>query len=622
MRLLSALALPVFLFLAGCQLDPSNDNAGAAKGPVDPKKTEWEPLPEGRSFLHTADDSDGTPVYTPVKFVEDMAVIDGDIIIAKGDSALNALRAQLVDPRVEKPAALGKATGFVRNTAYTGNPNAWPNGVIPYFIGGGVSRQLIEEAVWEFNQGGGVTYVPYDSKYSSYVVFVPIAGTSSYSQVGMVNGPQVIQLSTNATRAAIMHEMCHAAGMYHEQSRPDRNSFVTVTTTGRDDSGWYNGGWSMPADGSTIGDYDYTSIMHYATGLYVFKYANGTTYKVNMVAKDGRFISNSTLSATDKLSLWGLGVSANPLRAVAVKVGLTGKLTKVFTTSANNVTKKWMCIYDPVSGNANILAMNADNTIGASVQNYNVGAGFNIIAPYKSSLTNYCMLFYSSSGPAKMYNLSAAAGTISSLISATIWTQGWVTIEHYQSDSKQLFFLQSGSYTTNICPITAAGTLGLPTLNQRWMFWVYAKPFYIETSPSVFTTYFVFRMNDGFTRIRQMPGDGTLGNTVVDLQLPNIPTVGVWQSVTKAYMALSTNALLYIYDMDNAGFRTAGGTAIFRVVNIGFGINRMDAANDLASINNSSAFINNKVWDFKHLLTWQRSDLLDATFTGWGAPFH
>ena len=49
-----------------------------------------------------------------------------------------------------------------------------------------------------------------------------------WSYVGMTGGSQNISIAPGCTSLIPVHEIFHALGRLHEQSRPDRDNFVTV----------------------------------------------------------------------------------------------------------------------------------------------------------------------------------------------------------------------------------------------------------------------------------------------------------------------------------------------------------------------------------------------------------
>ncbi len=62
------------------------------------------------------------------------------------------------------------------------------------------------------------------------------------------------------------HEIGHALGLYHEQSRPDRNNYVTVVTSNIDPTSLFNFNMIDTALISTYNiPYDYGSVMHYSS---------------------------------------------------------------------------------------------------------------------------------------------------------------------------------------------------------------------------------------------------------------------------------------------------------------------------------------------------------------------
>eukprot|EP00908_Phaeocystis_cordata_P017071 Transcript_28406.p1 GENE.Transcript_28406~~Transcript_28406.p1 ORF type:complete len:735 (+),score=129.99 Transcript_28406:138-2342(+) len=108
-----------------------------------------------------------------------------------------------------------------------------------------------------------------------------------WSMLGMVNaaGTQKLNLAhsdsgTCAGLGTIMHEFLHAMGQLHEQSRPDRDTYVTVNTDNIKPS--YVSQYNTNDDADVGRDYDMLSIMHY--GDTYFRKA-GNTGKT-MVAKD------------------------------------------------------------------------------------------------------------------------------------------------------------------------------------------------------------------------------------------------------------------------------------------------------------------------------------------------
>ena len=618
MRYSHALALCAGLFSAGCQLQAPTDSRDPGSAAVG-----YESLPQGRNFLITDTTAEGDPIYSPVKFIGDQAIMDGDIEIARGDSALDAIRARLVDPRTVGP--LAKSTGFVQSITYTGGTGAWPGGVIHYSFGAGVDQPAILAAIHEYNQAGGVTYLPWDGKAPARVVFIKVGGTLSSSAVGRVspNQIQTINLS-NFARGVIMHEMAHAAGMYHEHQRPDRDTYVNISSAGPDPDGRYNADFAKKTDGTMVGAYDYTSLMHYGKTTVQYNNSDGTYFFAQVVPKDGHAINNTAFSASDKSALWGIQVNGNPLFPQTPLSGTDALISKLYITynPPDGKVYTWEMIYNPTTGNIYVYKTNANHSLGASVWGGSVGTGFTKVIPYQTGAGTYAMMFYSAgSGAVRQYQINPANGLLGNQIYNGSYYSGWSNIEAYRSGSNSFLFFQNlSNYQVGIWKMNNDGTLGAQTYSGTWSGWVFSKPFYLETSPYVTSAYFVFRGVDGLTRIRKMPDTGILGDIVQDFYLAtNATAIGLYQSVVSAYLVLRAGQLVYQYDIGTTGFRPNG--QVYRISNPGYTVVKFDAASDVfASAGGAGIPANNKYLSFKHVASWGYQEAPNVLFYGALAP--
>jgi hypothetical protein len=76
------------------------------------------------------------------------------------------------------------------------------------------------------------------------------------------DGQQTISLGAGCTTGSAIHEIGHAVGLWHEQSREDRDLFVTINWQNIEPGKEHNFDQHI-TDGDDIGTYDYGSIMHY-----------------------------------------------------------------------------------------------------------------------------------------------------------------------------------------------------------------------------------------------------------------------------------------------------------------------------------------------------------------------
>ena len=93
----------------------------------------------------------------------------------------------------------------------------------------------------------------------NYISIQNSTGNSSY--VGMIGGQQIMNLQSWNT-FVIAHEIGHALGLIHEQSRGDRNSYVIILPANIL-SGQAHNFDIWPAPATIYGAYDFDSLMHY-----------------------------------------------------------------------------------------------------------------------------------------------------------------------------------------------------------------------------------------------------------------------------------------------------------------------------------------------------------------------
>jgi hypothetical protein len=212
-----------------------------------------------------------------------MAVFEGDIILARTPEEIEKLSAKPIIRRIEQAVVI------------TGDDYRWPRGEIPYKIQPTLPRQdRITDAIKHFEDTTPIRFFMLtDSNaqyFPNYLTFrqsvneqgKPVSGVC-VSPVGMQGGQQFIGLSDDCLPASVtIHEIGHTVGLWHEQSREDRDQFVgiiwdnIVSGPTQDDNMRHNFDQHI-TDGDDVGPYDYCSIMHY--GAWAFSIDEHTDAK-------------------------------------------------------------------------------------------------------------------------------------------------------------------------------------------------------------------------------------------------------------------------------------------------------------------------------------------------------
>lgn len=140
------------------------------------------------------------------------------------------------------------------------NPNTWPGGVVPYTFNANVTTfnaAAMRHAMDILERVANITFVPRTSQ-ANYITIANSTGNNSF--VGTIGGAQTVNIANWNFTYIMCHELMHALGQWHEQSRPDRAAYVNVNLanvqSGRENN-------FAIVNTSVVGPYDFESVMHY-----------------------------------------------------------------------------------------------------------------------------------------------------------------------------------------------------------------------------------------------------------------------------------------------------------------------------------------------------------------------
>jgi len=186
--------------------------------------------------------------------MENNGLFEGDII----------LRPDQIEAMKRNGSAYGSVIGF-----------RWPENIVPYTINGNIGQSginAVNAAIADYHKYTCLKFEPYDRtnpKHRGLINFQNGGGCSSpigFNNPGFTsNGVNNIELAQGCRyKGIVMHEMGHSIGLYHEQSRPDRDSYVRIISRNVYDQKMVYNFKKYTTEIDSLGTpYDFESMMHY-----------------------------------------------------------------------------------------------------------------------------------------------------------------------------------------------------------------------------------------------------------------------------------------------------------------------------------------------------------------------
>ena len=180
----------------------------------------------------------------------------------------------------------------------------WKQSTVPFIIDSNltISQKLtITKGIKTFINLTRFKLIPKTNE-SDYLIFTSDADNGCSSFLGRLSGWQKIFIGTECGEGTVQHEIMHALGWDHEQSRKDRDTYVDILKENIDidivhnfDKSIDNLVWNSIEQYT---DYDFDSIMHYSSG------SLSKNKQQTILTKSGDYIpKNMKLSKTDLLEL-------------------------------------------------------------------------------------------------------------------------------------------------------------------------------------------------------------------------------------------------------------------------------------------------------------------------------
>lgn len=159
----------------------------------------------------------------------------------------------IIDPSTLKSTAGG---------GIEGDSKRWPYGIAYYVIADNVPRtERITEAIKHYEQRTDIIFEERTDEEDYIEIIWDEKGCAS--RLGMMGGKQSLWLADWGTMGTVVHELGHALGLIHEQSKKNRDDYVTIVWDNIDEKQKHN--FQKYANSMITEGFDFGSVMMYSS---------------------------------------------------------------------------------------------------------------------------------------------------------------------------------------------------------------------------------------------------------------------------------------------------------------------------------------------------------------------
>ncbi|XP_077991401.1 protein SpAN-like [Glandiceps talaboti] len=188
----------------------------------------------------------------------------------EGDMMMNLLQKDIYERHLVDPnGILDNEIKEKRKAINVNRYNIWPSAIIPYYFDTLLPEMQprVEYAMKIWEEKTCLHFVPYPSNETNHSGRVAIIeGNGCWSNMAFTGGLQKISLekANCNSLSVILHEIGHTVGLFHEQSRPDRDRYITIHLENVKQGMGHNFKRRDFSETDTLDmPYDVSSVMHY-----------------------------------------------------------------------------------------------------------------------------------------------------------------------------------------------------------------------------------------------------------------------------------------------------------------------------------------------------------------------